>query len=181
MIEHPHFESGEKLGVLEAREAIAEAHHARVPEPTAQSVLEGLGAGHPAVVGADATVLDALRIMSEKDKDAVAVTSPAGLVGIFTERDHARLDPRATAQETPVADVMTRNVASVAPADGLRHCLALSDERRGGHVAIVDQGRLLGLLSRTDLLAARVVYLEYVYHEIEMDQKLMFLQGTYSC
>jgi len=173
----------EKASALAARQAVPEAHHPRVPEPTAKSALALSGAGDVATVGEDATVLDALRIMAERETTAVAVASPAGLVGIFSERDHARnaLLGNRTANNTLVVDIMTRFVAGVAPADSVKRCLALLNERRATHVAVLDQGRPVGLLSEADLLASQVAHHERVFHETEMDQKLMFLRGTYSC
>ena len=177
------FAAPEKAGVLAARQAIPEAQHPRAPEPTAQSVLAALGPAGVAMVGEDATVLDALKVMAERDASAVAVASPAGLAGIFSERDHARncLAVSRTAGATPVVDVMARSVASVAPTDSLRRCLSLIKQRQVAHLAVLDQGRLVGLLSETDLLAARIAHHERIFHETEMDQKLLFLRGTYSC
>jgi predicted transcriptional regulator len=172
------FAAPEKTGVLAARQAIPEAQHPRAPEPTAESVLAGLDPPGFVVVGEDATVLDAIKIMAERDASAVAVMSLGGFSGIFSERDHARHCPPGA---TPVVDVMARSVAGVAPADSLRHCLGVMKERQVTHVAVLDQGRLVGLLSETDLLAARIAHLERIFHETEMDQKLLFLRGTYSC
>jgi CBS domain-containing protein len=179
----PRSEGREKTGVLAARQAIPEAQHPRVPEPTAKSVLARFGPPGVATVRDDATVLDALRVMAERDTAAVAVLSPAGLAGIFSERDYARncLLGNRTANNTPVVDMMTRSVAGVAPADSVRHCLVLMNERQITHVAVLDQGRLAGLLSQADLLAARIAYHERIFHETEMDQKLLFLRGSYSC
>jgi CBS domain-containing protein len=146
-------------------------------------VRRRLGPSDVAAVGDDATVLDALKVMAQRDTAAVAVVAPAGLVGIFSEREHARscLLGNRTANNTPVVDIMTRSVAGVAPSDSVQHCLVLMNERQVTHVAVLDQGRLVGLLSQTDLLVARVAYHESIFHETEMDQKLMFLRGTYSC
>ncbi|MGO9547057.1 MAG: CBS domain-containing protein [Rhodomicrobium sp.] len=179
----PRRKGREKTTVLAARQAIPEAQHPRVPEPTAKSVLARLGQRAIATVGDDATVHDALSVMAERDTAAVAVLSPAGLAGIFSERDHARncLLGNQTANDTPVAGMMTRSVAGVAPADSVRDCLALMNERQITHVAVLDQGRLAGLLSQADLLAAQIAYLERIFHETEVDQKLLFLRGTYSC
>jgi len=178
----PRSEGREKTGVLAARQAITEAQHPRVPEPTAKSALARLGPLDVATVGEDATALDALKVMAERDTAAVAVVSPAGLVGIFSERDHARNSlGNRTANDTPIIDIMSRSVAGVAPADSVRRCLALMNERQVAHVAVLDQGRLVGLLSQADLLAAQIAYHERIFHETEMDQKLLFLRGTYSC
>jgi signal-transduction protein with cAMP-binding, CBS, and nucleotidyltransferase domain len=169
------------MGVLAARQAIGQPRHPRVPEPSAASVLARQGAlGGPAV-DEGATVLDALRLMAERDATAVAVMSPRGLVGVFSERDHARSGQDRTAKDTPIVDVTTRNAPSVAPADSVRRCLELMTERRVPHAAVLDEGRLVGLLSLTDALAAEVAYLERIFHETELDQKLLNLRGTYSC
>lgn len=177
------FAAHEKTGVLAARQSIPEAQHPRAPEPTAQSVLAGVDAATLAKVGEDATALDALKVMAEREVSAVAVMGPAGLVGVFSERDHARhcLAGNRTAGATPVVEAMARCVAAVAPAERLRHCLSLLKERRVTHLAVLDEGRLVGLLSESDLLAALIAHHEHIFHETEMDQKLLFLRGTYSC
>ncbi|MGO9389884.1 CBS domain-containing protein [Rhodoblastus sp.] len=182
MAASPRTESGEQ-GVLAARLAIPEAQHPRVPEPTGKTALARSGPLNVATVGEEATVLDALKVMAERDTAAVAVVSPAGIVGIFSERDHARncLPANRTAKDTPVVDIMTPFVAGVAPADTLRRCQSLMNERHVTHLAVLDQGRLVGLLSEADLLAARIAYFERIFQETEMDQKLLFLRGTYSC
>jgi CBS domain-containing protein len=183
MSRSPRSEGREKTGTLAARQAIIEAQHPRVPEPTAKSALERFGPPAAATVSDDATVLDALRVMAERDTSAVAVVSPEGLAGIFSERNYARnfLPGNRTADNTPVAGVMTRSEAGVAPMDSVRHCLTLMKERQLTHVAVLDQGRLLDLLSQAELLAAQISYLERIFYETEMDQKLLFLRGTYSC
>lgn len=173
----------EKMGVLAARQAVREPYHPRVPEPSSASVLAKLGAAGAPTVGEDATVFDALSVMVERDSSAVAVMSSDGLVGVFSERDHVRaalVESRAT-KDAPVADVMTRVFARVAPADSVRRCLDLMTERRAPHAAVLDEERLVGLLSLADLLAAEVSYLERIFHETELDQKLLNLRGTYSC
>jgi CBS domain-containing protein len=68
-------------------------------------------------IGPDATVLDALRVMEQKNVGALLVMSGAELVGIFSERDYARkvvLLGRAS-RDTPLRDVMTGNVFVIAP------------------------------------------------------------------
>jgi CBS domain-containing protein len=183
MFGSPRGDSRKQTSVLTARLAIPEAHHPRVPEPTAKSVLVGFGLLDVATVGHEATVLDALKVMAERDTAAVAVVSSAGVVGIFSERDHARncLLGNRTVNNTPVVEMITQFVAAVAPADSVRRCLTLMYERQVTHVAVLDEGRLVGLLSQADLLAARIAYHARIFHETEIDQKLLFLRGSYSC
>jgi CBS domain-containing protein len=172
----------EKPGALAGRRSIAAAQHPRVPEPTAKMAVALSGAAEVARVADNATVLDALEIMAAHESGAVAVTSVAGVVGIFSERDYARMTPVSRAAgATPVAGVMTPLVESVSPSDSVRRCLALIKERHDTHVAVLDHGRLIGLLSQADLLAVLVAYHERIFYETEMDQKLLFLRGTYSC
>jgi CBS domain-containing protein len=175
--------SGIRPGTLAARQTIPEAQHPRVSKPTAKSVLERVGLPGVPTVKDTATVSDALGVMAELDAAAVAVMSREKLIGTFSERDYARnrLLGNSAANNMPVAGFMTRFEAGVAPADSVRHCLALMNERKLTHVAVLDQGRLAGLLSQADLLAAQIRYYERVFYEIEMDQKLLFLRGTYSC
>ena len=173
--------------MLAGRLAIPDARHPRVPEPDARAALARSGARDAAVVGEDASVLDALRLMAERDTAAVAVMSPAGLAGIFSERDFARNGVRENraARNTPVAEAMTRDVARVAPGDSVRRCLALMGEGQAAHrtafLAVLDRGRLVGLLSQADLMAELIAYHQRIFHEAELDQKLLFLRGTYSC
>jgi CBS domain-containing protein len=134
----------EKTGVLAARQAVAKAQHPRVAEPTARSVLAGSGPLEVATVGAEASVFDALTIMAERDTAAVAVVSPAGIVGVYSERDHARnrLAPDRTARDTPVREAVTGVVARVAPADSVRRCLDLMNEQALTHAAVFGPGRV---------------------------------------
>jgi CBS domain-containing protein len=183
MFGFPRGEGREKRGTLAERMAIPKAQHSRVPEPTAKSALADAGPLEVASVGEDATVLDALNVMAERDVSAVAVVSQAGVLGVFSERDYARrrLPGNRTTRDTPVVEMMAEGMALAAPADSVRRCLVLMDERRATHVAVVDQQRLVGLLSQADLLAALIAYHERIFHETEMEQKLLFLRGTYSC
>ncbi|HXP95612.1 MAG TPA: CBS domain-containing protein [Telmatospirillum sp.] len=168
--------------ILAERHAIGHAHHPRVAEPTVRSLLAKRQDEVP-VVGEDAMVLDALAVMTECDSGAVVVLSESGLAGLFSERDHARncLLGNRTASNTPVTDLMTRALDFATPAQSVADCLALMTEKRLTHIPVFDQGKLVGLLSRSDLLEARLAFHERVFHETELDQKLLFLRGTYSC
>jgi CBS domain-containing protein len=130
-----------------------------------------------------AMVLDALQAMTDCESGAVVVLSPSGLVGVFSESDYARtgLFGNRTAANTPVVDVMARKLDFVTPAQSVMECLALMTEKKLNHIPVFDQNELVGLLSLTDLLKARLTFHERVFHETELDQKLLFLRGTYSC
>jgi len=68
-----------------------------------------------------------------------------------------------------------------APQQDIFTGLALMNEHRLDHLPVVEDGRLCGLVSRNDLQAAVIGQYERIFHELELDLKILFLQGTYSC
>lgn len=104
-------------------------------------------------VSPEATVLDAVRKMNHERIGALLVMKDDELVGIFTERDvlirvvdQAR-DPAATR----VAEVMTGNPVVVTAAATINEAMAIVSEKRCRHLPVVDEGKLLGLVSAGDL------------------------------
>ncbi|MCQ4272478.1 MULTISPECIES: CBS domain-containing protein [Pseudomonas] len=101
------------------------------------------------------TVLDALRQMAEKNVGALPVTDVDGrLVGIVSERDYARkvvLQGRSSIG-TPVSAIMTSAVITVDPRQDIKECMQLMTERHLRHLPVIEEGRLIGLLSIGDLV-----------------------------
>jgi CBS domain-containing protein len=80
------------------------------------------------------------------------------VVGIVSERDYARkmeLKGRASAG-TPVSDIMTHDVQTVGSQHTVEHCMNIMTDRRLRHLPVVDEGRLIGLLSIGDLVKAAI-------------------------
>jgi CBS domain-containing protein len=76
------------------------------------------------------------------------------LVGILSERDYTRkviLKGRSS-KETPVKEIMTGPVLTVGPSAGVAECMRMMTERRVRHLPVVDQNKLVGILSIGDLL-----------------------------
>jgi len=99
-------------------------------------------------------VLDALRLMADKDIGAVLVTEDDKMVGIFTERRYARevfLKGRAS-PNTPVAKVMERDVPHVTPDATAEACMALMSRHRIRHLPVLREGKLDGVISIGDLM-----------------------------
>ena len=104
----------------------------------------------------DKPVLDAIRLMAEKYIGALLVMKGSQLLGIVSERDYARkviLKGRSSA-ETPVREIMSASVLTVAPGDSVNHCMKLMTDRRVRHLPVVDDGRVLGVVSIGDLVKA---------------------------
>ncbi|WP_114971614.1 CBS domain-containing protein [Rhodoferax ferrireducens] len=102
----------------------------------------------------DDSVFEALQRMADKGIGALLVMDGEAIVGIVTERDYARkiaLKGRTSAL-TLVRDVMTTPVLFVKPAQTSEECMALMTNNRLRHLPVVDNGKLLGLISIGDLV-----------------------------
>ena len=107
-------------------------------------------------VSSDQTVLEALRLMADKNIGAVLVVDNGELTGIFSERDYARkivLKDRHS-DDTPVADVMTANVITIEPDQSLEQCMVIMSNRHIRHLPVVDQGELVGIISINDVVTS---------------------------
>lgn len=120
---------------------------------TVRGLIDRKGS-HVWSVAPDDSVLDAIRLMAEKGIGAVLVLDRDTLVGIMSERDYARqviLKGRAS-RNTPVRDIMTANVVSITPADRVEDCLALMTNRRIRHLPVLEDRRVVGIVSIGDLV-----------------------------
>ena len=116
-----------------------------------------------------AMVFDALKLMAEKNVGALLVMEGEQIVGIITERDYARktiLMGRAS-KETPVRDIMTSEVMYVRPAHTSDECMALMTENRVRHLPVIDNGKLIGLLSIGDLVKDIISEQRYIIDQLE--------------
>jgi CBS domain-containing protein len=107
----------------------------------------------PLTLAPDATVGEACRCMRDRRVGAVLVIEDDGsLVGIFTGRDavHRVLAEGKSANATKLADVMTRDPDGMPPAKTAIEVLRLMEDRRYRHMPIVDNGKVVGIVSRYD-------------------------------
>jgi CBS domain-containing protein len=107
----------------------------------------------PVVLPPSATVQEACRQMRERRVGAVLVTeADRRLVGIFTGRDavHRVLAVGRSAARTKLSQVMTRDPTSMPPGKTAIEALRLMQDGRYRHVPIVDDGQLVGIVSRFD-------------------------------
>ena len=106
----------------------------------------------------DKPVLEAIRVMADKYIGALLVMRGSQLLGIVSERDYARkviLKGRSSA-DTPVREIMSAPVLTVAPTDSVNHCMKLVTDKRVRHLPVVDDGRVIGVLSIGDLVKAMI-------------------------
>ncbi|MGA1863261.1 CBS domain-containing protein [Deferribacter thermophilus] len=105
-------------------------------------------------VSADSTVYDALKVMAENNIGSVLVMDGDKMVGIFTERDYARklILKGKYSKDTPVKEVMTEKVISIKPEATTEACLALMTEKRIRHLPVMQDGKVIGLISIGDVV-----------------------------
>ena len=104
-------------------------------------------------ISPDATVFDALKLMAEKEIGALVVIEDGKMVGILSERDYARkiILKGKSSKETPVREIMTSEVVYTAPDKKVRKCLSLMTKHHFRHLPVLDEGRVVGMLSIEDV------------------------------
>ena len=116
-------------------------------------ILEEEGGG-VLEIDADASVLDAVQLMVEKNVGSLLVTVGGEITGIVTERDYLRrvtLEGRTDA-ETRVGEIMSSPLVVVTPDTSIDECMAVMTDRRIRHLPVVEEGRVVGLVSIGDLV-----------------------------
>jgi len=104
-------------------------------------------------VSPDTTVYDALKLMAEKEIGALVVLEEGKMVGIMSERDYARkvILKGKGSQETLVRDIMSSKVIYTSPDKKVRKCLSLMTKHHFRHIPVLEEERLVGILSIEDV------------------------------
>ncbi|HAM44090.1 MAG TPA: inosine-5-monophosphate dehydrogenase, partial [Propionibacteriaceae bacterium] len=120
-------------------------------------------------VGPTDSVRDALALMAAKGIGALVVLDGDQVVGILSERDYAReveLKGR-TARETAVGEIMTGKVAYVEPDNTVEECMALMTHKRIRHLPVIENGRLVGLVSIGDVVKTIISHQQFLIEQLE--------------
>ena len=117
----------------------------------------------------DVPVLDALKLLADKDIGAVLVMDGPRLVGILSERDYARKVALKgkSAHDTLVSEIMTREVVCVTPAQTNEDCMALMTDKRARHLPVIDKDRVVGVLSIGDLVKDAISEQQFIIDQLE--------------
>jgi CBS domain-containing protein len=105
-------------------------------------------------IAPDATVFEAIRMLDEKNIGALLVMKGEKLVGLFSERDYTRkisLHGKRS-RETAVSEVMSTDLKVVTPREAVDNCLRLMTDKRVRHLPVVDEDKVVGIISIGDLV-----------------------------
>jgi len=105
-------------------------------------------------VGPNAMVGDVIQLMDEKNVGALPVVDKGELLGIVSERDCTRrvILKGKSFKETPVSDIMTKQVLTVTPADSITECMEIMTANRVRHLPVLEGNNMVGILSIGDVL-----------------------------
>ena len=133
---------------------------------TVRQLLENKAHEVYSVAPAD-SVISAIRLMAEKGVGAVLAMQDGQLAGIVSERDYARkvvLHGRSSS-DTPVRDIMSKDVITVGPNHTVERCMQIVTEHRIRHLPVVEEGQVVGVISIGDLVKAVIED-----QQLELDQ-----------
>ena len=115
------------------------------------------------------TVFDALSLMAAKEIGALVVLDEAHVAGIISERDYARkviLHGRAS-PTTRVEEIMTSHVAYTHLDQSIEECMAIMTDKRIRHLPVLQDGKLIGIISIGDLVKAIIADQKFMIEQLE--------------
>lgn len=117
----------------------------------------------------DASVYDALELMADKEVGALLVLEGEQPVGIISERDYARkvILKGKRSIDTPVKEIMTKEVISVRLDQPVEECMELMTERRVRHLPVLEGDQLIGIVSIGDVVKAIISQQGFMIEQLE--------------
>ena len=122
----------------------------------------------------DNRVIDSLFLMAEKNVSCILIMNQEHLAGIFSERDYARkvVIKGKNSNETLLKEVMTDNLITISPKTGLDECMQLMTDHRIRHLPIVDNTKVVGLISIGDVVREMLVQ-----QKVQIDELQRYISG----
>ena len=123
-------------------------------DSTVKQMLAGKDSKELWTISPEDTILQALDFMAEKRIGALPVLEGGLLVGIFSERDYARILPpdRLSPVTTKISEVMTEKVFCISPQTSANDCMELMTEKRIRHLPVLAEGKMIGIITIGDVL-----------------------------
>ena len=120
-------------------------------------------------ISPDSTVFEALKIMADKGVGALLVLTDEKLVGILSERDYARkvILLGKSSREAKVREIMSDKVLYVNPSRTAEECMAIMINKRVRHLPVIENEKLMGIISIGDVVKAVIDEKEFVIEQLE--------------
>jgi IMP dehydrogenase len=115
------------------------------------------------------SVLEAIKVLASEDIGAAVVMTGGRIGGIFSERDYTRkvvLKGRSS-DTTRVEEIMTPQVVVVSPRTKTRECMALMTEKNIRHLPVVEDGRVVGMVSIRDIVGDIIADQDFTIEQLE--------------
>lgn len=122
------------------------------------NILARKGADVVAIDGST-TVLDALKLMSDKNIGSVVITEDGQYAGLLTERDYARkvILQGKSSLETQVREIMSTNFPPIIPDNSIETCMHIMSEGNIRYLPVFQGGSLCGIISITDVVTETIL------------------------
>jgi CBS domain-containing protein len=135
---------------------------------TIRQVLEEKGS-EVITIESGASVYGAIEMMAENGIGALMVMEGNRPVGLISERDYARkviLKGRSS-RETEIREVMTTHVYCVRPDQTVEECMALMTDKRVRHLPVIEDDRVVGIVSIGDLVKSIITDQQFIIEQLE--------------
>jgi len=105
-------------------------------------------------IAPQAMVFEAIQLMDEKNVGALPVVDDNTLVGVVSERDYTRkvIVKGKSSKDTPVSDIMTKELLTVSPGDSIADGMRMMTEKRVRHLPVLEGMKLVGIVSIGDVV-----------------------------
>ncbi len=120
-------------------------------------------------ISPEAKVYEALQLMADKNVGALVVLENEKLVGIISERDYARkvILHKKSSTQIPVSEIMTRTVFCVSRDTSIEECMALMTDKRVRHLPVLEDDRVVGVVSIGDVVKAIISNQEFMIEQLQ--------------
>ena len=120
-------------------------------------------------INPNSSVYDAIKSMADHHVGSLVVLDNGNLVGIITERDYSRnvILKGKSSKNTPVKDIMTKNVLCSNLNQTVDEAMALMTEKRVRHLPIIEDNNVIGVISIGDLVKTIISEQKYIIDQLE--------------
>ncbi len=117
----------------------------------------------------DTPVIDALKIMAEKNIGSVLVMHGGEYVGIITERDYSRkiILKGKNSHDTKVAEIMSTDLPPVKPTDTVEYCMQLMTEKNIRYLPVFENEMLAGIISMSDVVKQTILSQQETINQLD--------------